>query len=106
MTLRADGLMAGAAAEIAALAADLRRIEEALAPALAGLSPLLAVQAFDSVLQRLDGLALVLAAEAAHVPATCLPEAAARIEALRLADLSARLLGTDDDEATRGVELF
>ncbi|MBC2836739.1 hypothetical protein [Paragemmobacter straminiformis] len=106
MTLRADRLMAGAAAEIAALAADLRAIEAALAPVLSGLPPSAVVQQLDSVLQRLDGLALVLAAEAAHVPATLLPGAAARIEALRLAQLAGRLLGTGDEGALHGVELF
>lgn len=106
MTLRADRLVAGAAAEIAAIAADLRGIEAALVPELARLPAVAALQGLDAVLQRLDGLALVLAAEAAHLPAHPLPEAEARIAALRLGVLSRRLLGQDGADGADRVEIF
>ncbi len=112
MTVHADRLMAGVAAELAAIAAELRGIEAALAPEMARLAPIPALQGFDALLQRLDGLALVLAAEAAHLPAAALPGAQARIEALRLGVLAERLLGPGREGGAApagrgaGIELF
>lgn len=105
MTLRADRLVAAAAEELAAVAADLRRVEAAVLPALSGQAHP-AVQGFDSILQRIDALALVLRGEAAHLPPAELAGAFERIEGLRLARVADRLLGRAGGPTPPDIELF